>query len=96
VALLLDSLREAGAREQVTALAQRAAAHAPLDDPADVAALLDSLRKAGAAEQVTALLHRDPAAHAPLDHPAAVAARVSAASPELFLAATASPSMTRQ
>ena len=45
VAGLLDSLREAGAHEQAAALADRAAAHAPLDDPARVASLLDSLRR---------------------------------------------------
>ena len=56
VASLLDRLREAGAQEQVTALADRAAAHVPLDDPGAVARLLDSLREAGAREQVTALL----------------------------------------
>ena len=33
MARLLGALREAGADEQVTALADRAAAHAPLDNP---------------------------------------------------------------
>ena len=57
VAGLLDSLREAGAREQVAALLARdPAAHVALDDPRAVAGLLDSLREAGAQEQVTALL----------------------------------------
>ena len=55
VARLLDSLREAGADEQAAALAGRAAAHAPLDDPDAVARLLDSLREAGAHEQAAAL-----------------------------------------
>ena len=73
MASLLDSLREAGADEQAAALAQRAAAHAPLDNPDAVAWLLDSLREAGADEQAAALLARDPAAHAALDDPAAVA-----------------------
>ena len=74
MAALLDSLREAGAQEQVTALLPRdPAAHVPLDDPGAVARLLDSLREAGAQEQVTALLHRDPAAHVPLGDPHAVA-----------------------
>ena len=69
---LLDSLREAGAEEQVTALADRAAAHVPLDDPDAVARLLDSLREAGAEEQATALAERA-AAHVSLDDPGAVA-----------------------
>ena len=73
MALLLDSLREAGTDEQVTALFDRGAAHVPLDNPAAVAYMLDSLREAGADQQVTALLGRDPAAHVPLDNPAAVA-----------------------
>ena len=59
--LLLDSLREAGADEQAAALADRAAAHAPLDDPRAVAALLDSLRRAGADQQAAALTVRLPA-----------------------------------
>ena len=69
MAKLLRSLRKAGAHEQVTALADRAAAHVSLDDPYDVAVLLDGLRKAAAQEQVTALLRRDPAAHVSLDDP---------------------------
>ena len=72
VARLLDSLREAGAHEQAAALAGRAAAHAPLDDPDGVALLLDSLREAGAHEQAAALAGRA-AAHAPLDDPCGVA-----------------------
>ena len=60
VAGLLDSLRGAGAHEQAAALAGRAAAHAPLDDPGAVAGLLGSLREAGADEQAAALLARDP------------------------------------
>ena len=55
-----------------------AAAHAPLDDPYDVAALLNALRKAGAEQQAAALLRRDPAAHAPLDDPYDVAALLDA------------------
>jgi hypothetical protein len=73
VAVLLDSLRAAGAHEQAAALAGRAAAHAPLNYPYGVARLLDSLRAAGAHEQAAALLARDPAAHAPLANAAAVA-----------------------
>ena len=49
------ALREAGAQEQATALAERAAAHVSLDDPDAVARLLGSLREAGAQEQATAL-----------------------------------------
>ena len=59
-------------QDQVTALADRAAAHVALDDPGAVARLLDSLRAAGAQDQVTALA-RDPAAHVALDDPGAVA-----------------------
>ena len=73
MALLLDALRQAGAHEQADALASRAAAHAPLDNPGDVAELLDILRRAGAHEQAAALLARDPAAHANLDNPSGVA-----------------------
>jgi hypothetical protein len=73
VAGLLGSLREAGAPEQVAALADRAAAHVPLGDPGAVAWLLGILRQAGAPEQVAALLRRDPAAHVSLDNPFAVA-----------------------
>jgi len=62
VARLLDALREAGAHEQAAALATRAAAHAPLDNPAAVARLLDALREAGAHEQAAALTDRLPAA----------------------------------
>jgi uncharacterized protein YidB (DUF937 family) len=69
VARLLDSLRKAGAQEQLTALADRAASQVALGDPGDLARLLDSLRKAGAQEQITTLLHRDPAAQVTLDNP---------------------------
>ena len=69
---LLDGLRKAGAHEQAAALAGRAAAHAPLDNPGGVADLLDGLRKAGAHEQAAALAGRA-AAHAPLDNPGGVA-----------------------
>ena len=60
VAALLDGPRAAGAQEQVTALADRAAAHAYLGDPGDVAALLDALRAAGAEQQAAALADRLP------------------------------------
>jgi hypothetical protein len=73
VAVLLNSLREAGEHEQVAALlAQDPAAHAALDDMGAVAFLLDSLRRAGAHEQAAALASRA-AAHAPLDDPLRVA-----------------------
>ena len=72
VATLLDSLREAGADEQVTVLATRAADHTNLDDPGHVAILLDSLREAGAGEQVTALATRT-VGHTNLDDPGDVA-----------------------
>jgi hypothetical protein len=67
------SARGAGAADQVTVLADRAATHAALDNPRDVAWLLDALAEAGAGGQVTVLLARDPAAHATLDHPGSVA-----------------------
>jgi hypothetical protein len=56
--VLLNMLRWAGADEQFTALASRAAARAALDDPEDVARLLYALRWAGASEQVAALAER--------------------------------------
>jgi uncharacterized protein YidB (DUF937 family) len=63
VAGLLDSLREAGAHQQVAALLARdPAGHAPLADPRGVAGLLDSLREAGAQDQATMLTNRLPAA----------------------------------
>ena len=73
VTRLLGSLLEAHAREQVAALASRAAAHAPLDDPEAVADLLDYLWEVGAPDQAAALLACDPAAYAALDNPGSVA-----------------------
>ena len=61
MARLLDSLGEAGAKGQVAALADRAAAHVSLDSPGAVAWLLDSLGEAAAHEQATALAERLPA-----------------------------------
>ena len=52
--------------EQVTALLERAAAYATLDDLPDFAFLLDVSQEADAHELVTALLNRDPATHVPL------------------------------
>ena len=64
MAVLLGSLRAAGAEEQAAALAggRGPAAHAALDDPGAVAGLLDSLRAAGAHEQAAVLTDRLPAA----------------------------------
>jgi hypothetical protein len=63
VTKLLDSLRQAGAEEQVTALLRRdPAAHVSLDNPEAVARLLGRLREAGAEEQVTTLAERLPGA----------------------------------
>ena len=59
---LLTSLWDAGAHEQAAALADRAAAHAALDNPYGVASLLPSLRQAGAHEQAAALVDRLPPA----------------------------------
>jgi len=58
----VGGLREAGAAGLAAALARRAAAHAPLDNPGDVAILLDRLRAAGAQEQAAALASRLPGA----------------------------------
>ena len=74
MASLLDSLREAGAHEQVAALLARdPAAHAALDDPGAVASLLDSLREAGARRAGRRAAGPRPAAHAALDDPDGVA-----------------------
>jgi hypothetical protein len=62
VAVLLDSLREAGAEQQAAALlAREPAAHAALDS-LGVARLLVSLREAGAEQQAAALAERLPGA----------------------------------
>ena len=69
VASLLDSLREAGEQEQVTALVERAAHITSgnffsfgnlFGNLSGIPRLLDSLRKAGAQDQVTALADRLP------------------------------------
>jgi hypothetical protein len=73
VAWLLGSLRDAGGDQQAAALASRAAADMPLDDPADAARLLGSLREAALDDQEAALLARDPAARVVLDDPGDVA-----------------------
>jgi len=61
VAILLYSLREAGARDQAAALAGRAADVA-LDSPRGVAELLRVLREVGAQDQAAALADRLPTA----------------------------------
>jgi hypothetical protein len=71
VASLLDSLRAAGAPDQVAALAARAADRVALDTPDLVAQLLDSLREGGAHKQAAVLAARA-AAHVDLDHTGAV------------------------
>ena len=73
MARLLQSLRLAGRRDQVTALADRAIPHVSLDDPGAVTALLENLRMAGAWHQFAALLDRDPAGRVYLDDPRAAA-----------------------
>jgi hypothetical protein len=62
IATLLGRPRQAGVRAQAAALADRAAAHVPLDDPWGVAELLDSLREACAQAQAAALADRLPGA----------------------------------
>jgi hypothetical protein len=57
----LRALGEAGAHEQATALATRAATQFVLDEPGNVARLLDALREAGAKEQIEMLVGRLPA-----------------------------------
>ncbi|GGR56636.1 hypothetical protein GCM10015536_72010 [Streptomyces griseomycini] len=59
---LLDSLRKAGADEQVAVLLDRAVARMFLGDPYPVKSLLDRLREVGADEQAAALLDQLPAA----------------------------------
>ena len=53
-----DSLVDAGAADQVTTLADRAARDTPLDDPRAVGRLLHCMRRAGAADQVNVLADR--------------------------------------
>ena len=65
VAVLLRSLREAGAQDQATMLATRAATHTALDDPIAVAVLFGSLWEAGAQDQATMLATRAATAHRP-------------------------------
>jgi hypothetical protein len=72
-AWLLEGLLEVGAGQQATVLADRAAAHAPLDDP-HVVILLGMLWNWRAQDQAATLLRRDPAAHVRIDDPSPVAA----------------------
>lgn len=67
VAITLESLRQAGAHKQFTALlARNPAAHVAIDDPYAVAFLLGTLVLTGMYERVTAMVARHPA-HAALD-----------------------------
>ena len=72
MASLLDSLREAGAQEQATALAERAAAHVSLDNPGAVAGLLDACGRRARRTRPPRWPHRA-AAHVSLNDPDAVA-----------------------
>ncbi|MFF8932281.1 hypothetical protein ACF1AO_34015 [Streptomyces longwoodensis] len=72
VAMLLRELREAGADQQVGALAERAAAHTALDHPDAVALLLWEMQEAGAHQQAAVLAKRA-ATHIALDSAGAVA-----------------------
>jgi Domain of unknown function (DUF4062) len=60
VARLLDAFGEAGAYEQVTALADCAAAYITVDDPSAIDVLVNVMRDRGAGEQATALAGRAP------------------------------------
>ena len=72
VAHLLEAMRQAGAAEQVNAVASRAADHADLSDLHAVAHLLEAMRQAGAGEQAHTLASRA-ADHADLSRPRDVA-----------------------
>ncbi|WP_157181905.1 ATP-binding protein [Nocardia testacea] len=60
---LLYALREIAADEQFVALANRAAKHAPLSRPFEVANLLHVLSESEMHAQIATLLKRDPAGH---------------------------------
>jgi hypothetical protein len=77
VADLLHELREAGASDAATMLADRAASHASLDNPWAVIDLVHELREAGASDAATALADRA-ASHASLDNPGSVVALLEA------------------
>ena len=68
VALLIDTLREAGARTQLKELLQRdPAAHADMRNLYGVCSLIEALHQVGAASQVAALLAHDSVANAARD-----------------------------
>jgi hypothetical protein len=71
VAVLLRRLREHGAVEHCARLAERAAAHMPLDNSAAVYNLLEELWSIKAADQISVLISRDPAAQVVISHPRA-------------------------
>ncbi|MEV6135189.1 ATP-binding protein [Nocardia sp. NPDC051990] len=62
---LLHALLKIGANQQFIALANRAAEHAPLDKPFEVANLLDVLSESNMHAQIATLLKRDPAGRIP-------------------------------
>src|ERR1017187_344280 len=72
VTRLLRELRAVSAHQQVSILADRVTAHAPLNEPDKIATLLTGFREAGANEQVTTLADRA-AAHVPLNEPDKIA-----------------------
>ncbi|MFI0269666.1 hypothetical protein [Streptomyces luteogriseus] len=72
VRTLLESLQNAQAYSQMTALAERVATEAVLTNPATLAGILNVLRTA-ARPQIVALLDRNPAAAVDLDNPAGLA-----------------------
>lgn len=73
---LLEELRKAGGAAQASVLADRLAASAALDDPAQAIRLISGLRGAGAYAQIAALIARDPARQVALDDPDTVVALV--------------------
>ncbi|MFI9245905.1 hypothetical protein ACIGXF_25805 [Streptomyces sp. NPDC053086] len=77
VRTLLESLQNAQAYSQMTALAERVATEAVLTNPASLAGILDVLREAKAHPQIVALLDRNPAAAVDLDDPAGLAGLLS-------------------
>jgi tetratricopeptide (TPR) repeat protein len=64
VSNLLKALYQVGARNEVSALASRAAAQTPLDSMGGVAMLLNALIEINAEDQAAVLLARDPALNA--------------------------------
>ena len=69
---LLDSMRKAGAHEQVTTLLRRdPAAQVSLDGPPTWPCCWTACERRARTEQVTTLLRRDPATQGSLDYPSA-------------------------